>query len=74
MEPVSLPSIEPDRPGHVGALVRIRSEGAALLFPPPEEERIVGMARTVHRDVPSEVAGERPSDVGQRIGHFEIWA
>ena len=73
MEPVSLPSIEPDRPGHVGALVRIRSEGAALLFPPPEEERIVRMPGSVDCDVSSEAARQRPGDIWERLSDLEVW-
>ena len=59
------PSLQPDDPW-IGIIHRGCRQRAVLpnLLPCPEEKRVVGMPRSVHRDISSKVARQGARDVG----------
>jgi len=68
-----LPSVEPNTPWFVVAVVSGGGEWTILLFKAPEKQSIVGMSITGCWDISCEAATDIKCDIRESFGHLEIW-
>lgn len=72
VEEIGLPSIQPDAPWYVTAVVGRSSEGPVLLLEGPEEKCVIGVTWPIHPDVARKTVCNREGDIRQGVFHLEI--
>jgi hypothetical protein len=67
-----VPAVQPDPPWLARAVASVSRERAILALPGPEEQGVVGEARSVHSDVDSPATSERERSIRKRLRDLEV--